>query len=440
MLSGIFVLSGTTKGETIIARLFRGDVDVSVIDAFKHHLLKTRELRSPIWRDPVSGVTFMHVRFEDVVVVAATNDVNADVALVFELLYSIVDLFVAYFGFFDEACVKDNFVLVQGVLDETIDYGYPQHTDVQVLGLYVAQKSTKNDKKRMADVKRRLADITGAVSWREQGIKYKRNEIFIDVIERVNVLLSPKGDVLESDVTGSIQIKAFLSGMPECRFGMNDKVLLDKEASKGGAAATAAKRRRKGAIQLDDTTFHQCVKLSKFDSERVVSFVPPDGEFQLMSYRTTSNINLPFRLLPIVKEIGTTRVEYKLSIKANFGEELLATGVLVKVPVPKNTATTKMKVSNGKTKYVAQENAIVWKIPRMAGGAEYHFSADVSLMATISKKAWSRPPITLAFNVPMFAASGLNIRYLKVLESRLNYETTKWVRYATLEGEYAHRM
>jgi AP-2 complex subunit mu-1 len=46
-------------------------------------------------------------------------------------------------------------------------------------------------------------------------------------------------------------------------------------------------RKRKSAIQLDDVSFHQCVKLAKFDSDRVVSFVPPDGEFDLMKYRTT---------------------------------------------------------------------------------------------------------------------------------------------------------
>ena len=35
-------------------------------------------------------------------------------------------------------------------------------------------------------------------------------------------------------------------------------------------------------IELADITFHQCVKLGKFDSDRTISFVPPDGEFILM--------------------------------------------------------------------------------------------------------------------------------------------------------------
>ena len=47
---------------------------------------------------------------------------------------------------------------------------------------------------------------------------------------------------------------------------------------------------KKTAIAIDDCTFHQCVRLSKFESERAISFVPPDGEFDLMKYRTTKVI------------------------------------------------------------------------------------------------------------------------------------------------------
>ncbi|CAF4897680.1 unnamed protein product, partial [Rotaria socialis] len=49
----------------------------------------------------------------------------------------------------------------------------------------------------------------------------------------------------------------------------------------------------KTAIAIDDCQFHQCVKLSKFESEHSISFIPPDGEFELMRYRTTKDISLP---------------------------------------------------------------------------------------------------------------------------------------------------
>ena len=51
-------------------------------------------------------------------------------------------------------------------------------------------------------------------------------------------------------------MKCLLSDMPELRVGLNDKV--------------------------EDATFHQCVNLSTYEAQKVITFVPPDGEFELM--------------------------------------------------------------------------------------------------------------------------------------------------------------
>jgi AP-2 complex subunit mu-1 len=70
-------------------------------------------------------------------------------------------------------------------------------------------------------------------------------------------------------------------------------------------------------IELDDVTFHQCVNLTRFNTEKTVSFVPPDGEFELMKYRITEGINLPFRVLPSIKELGRTRMEVNVKVHNN---------------------------------------------------------------------------------------------------------------------------
>lgn len=45
--------------------------------------------------------------------------------------------------------------------------------------------------------------VTNAVSWRSEGIKYKKNEVFIDVIESVNLLVSPHTPTLPLPQSGS---------------------------------------------------------------------------------------------------------------------------------------------------------------------------------------------------------------------------------------------
>lgn len=47
---------------------------------------------------------------------------------------------------------------------------------------------------------------------------------------------------------------------------------------------------RQKAVDLEDIKFHQCVRLARFDNDRTISFIPPDGAFDLMSYRLSQNI------------------------------------------------------------------------------------------------------------------------------------------------------
>lgn len=192
-------------------------------------------------------------------------------------------------------------------------------------------------------------------------------------------------------------VKCYLSGTPECRFGLNDKLLLDQEA-KAKAKAAAARRPGSG-IEIDDVSFHQCVKLGKFDVDRTISFVPPDGEFQLMSYRITENVNLPFRVLPVVKELGRTRLEVNVKVKAMFTFKLFATNVVIKIPLPKNTAVANVSAASGKCKYEPAQGGIIWKLRRFPGDQEYFMSGEVEMMSTMGDKAWSRPPIVMDFQV-----------------------------------------
>jgi AP-2 complex subunit mu-1 len=282
---------------------------------------------------------------------------------------------------------------------------------------------------------------TGALSWRRSDIKYRKNEAFVDVIEDVNLLMSATGTVLRADVNGQIVMRAYLSGTPECKFGLNDRLTLgdtDTVGPSGNRAGTKATRAAAGSVALEDCQFHQCVKLGKFDADRIISFVPPDGEFELMRYRATENINLPFKVHAIVNEVNKTRVDYSIAIKANYGTKLFATNVIVRIPTPLNTARISERVSQGKAKYEPEANNIIWKIQRFSGQSEYVLNAEATLTSMTNQKAWSRPPIGLSFSLLMFTSSGLLVRYLKVFEKG-NYSSVKWVRYMTRAGHYEIR-
>ena len=88
--------------------------------------------------------------------------------------------------------------------------------------------------------------MTNIGGWRPEGIKHPKNEIFLDVVEKLNLLVSANGNVLRSEILGTVKMRSFLSGMPELKLGLNDKTLFDMTG-----------RTSKGKlIELEDIKFH----------------------------------------------------------------------------------------------------------------------------------------------------------------------------------------
>ena len=426
---GSFGLVGS-KGDILIYRGYKENSSRSELQVFADRVIVTTQAeQAPVVT--IGDTHFAHVTDGDVTVVATTKD-NSNAALIFKFLYRFIELLKSYFKkVFNEAEVRKNFGIIYELLDEVIDYGYVQVIEHDILRKYITQggfqPSDMNDEENLKKI---TIAATGATSWRPEGIKYKNNEIFIDVIESVNALFSSKGALLRSDVMGQVKIRCLLSGMPECKFGINDKLVATSPA-----APTVT-----DTIALDDIRFHQCVRLSKFDAERAVTFTPPDGAFELMSYRATENVSCPFKLVPIIQERGKTKLDVNIKLRALFEADIHATDIVVTIPVPKHSAVASMRtVTMGKAKLEAEKSVISWKIPKIWGEQEASLTAEVELAQSLNDKAWSRPPVSLDFQVSMYTASGFRVRFLRVNE-KSNYKPVKWIRYVTQAGSFQHRI
>ncbi len=64
----------------------------------------------------------------------------------------------------------------------------------------------------------------------------------------------------------------------------------------------------------------QCVNLSTYEAQKVVTFVPPDGEFELMRYRCQDSVTLPYKVLSAYSEMGRTRLEINVQVGGAGGE------------------------------------------------------------------------------------------------------------------------
>ena len=133
--------------------------------------------------------------------------------------------------------------LLYELFDEVMDFGYPQNCAIDVLKLFLGDKKQAQEQ----EPSQLTSQITGAIDWRREGIRHKKNEVYIDVLESVSLLLSSTGNILRNEVTGQVMMNTKLTGMPECKFGLNDKLVIDKEP----------KSRGKSGVEIDDCTFHR---------------------------------------------------------------------------------------------------------------------------------------------------------------------------------------
>jgi len=120
------------------------------------------------------------------------------------------------------------------------------------------------------------------------------------VIEKLNILVSHSGNVLRSEILGSVKMRSSLSGMPELKLGLNDKVFFELNN----------KQTRSKLIDLEDIKFHQCFRLNKFESERLITFIPPDGEFELMTYRVDTHVKPLIWVEAIVENSTQSKIEF----------------------------------------------------------------------------------------------------------------------------------
>jgi AP-2 complex subunit mu-1 len=104
--------------------------------------------------------------------------------------------------------------------------------------------------------------------------------------------------------------------------------------------------------------------------------------------------------------------------------------------MPNSAANAQITVGRGRARYEPGERAIVWRISTFPGSTESTLQAVVTLLASTKPKPWTRPPVTVDFQILGLAASGVQVRFLKVYD-KSNYQTQRWVKYLSKNGEYS---
>lgn len=95
MIGGIFIYNH--KGEVLISRTYRDDVNRQIIDAFRVHVIHSRQqIRSPV--TSIARTNFFHIKRGPVWIVAVSKH-NINAAMVFEILNKLALVMQSYSAF-----------------------------------------------------------------------------------------------------------------------------------------------------------------------------------------------------------------------------------------------------------------------------------------------------------------------------------------------------
>ena len=488
----------------------------------------------------------------------ATTRQNVSPSFVLELLHRVARVARDYLGVADEDAMRKNAVLVYELVDEMLDRGFAQDTTTESLKAHVFNEPVAASHPRVdadgrpagatgmtptkghhtpgrgsvgaaygrffggglsgqsggggagvsggplggasarsgprADVTRRSVIAKGAGSGGD------RNEIFVDVVERLNVTFNASGALSTAEIDGVVTVRNFLVGSPAVTVAFPEDLVVggrDFSAFRGGGSGPSASRGSaftsgSAAVFLDDCNFHESADLSAFDTDRLVRLeTVPRGEFALMHYRASDDFNPPFKVTTLIDESVPYKIFVTLRVKADFSRKLHCAGLAVKFPVGGGkgagasgsgadasstasgsshtavssspvaavTATLERDVAPGTqfAAYDAAERHVVWQFKRVKGGGEHSLRIAISLREERSADARKAcGPVHLGFTVPGLNASRVQVRYLQIdppgdATTRRRASASgagggkgegphRWVRYVTKSSNFVARV
>ena len=393
-----------------------------------------------------NDIYYVHIVKNQMIFVMTSSEKSAIVSALIEALHRFARILKDFIGVLNEETLKQNIILAYEVLDEFIQYGFLRETATERLVPYIFSEPVglpKPDQGAIQYLKNAFpynpfSDKKDAIDQQASVLCAKnqqKNEIFIDLIERLNVVFNAKGNVQSSDIAGSIVLKSFLMGSPIVTLGLNEDLMLVDD----GASLTYDGKK------IKSFNLHECVNAAIFDASAAFSFRPPLGEFFLMNYLIESPYCVPFRIFPSVSQIGSHRVQITLTVHSDYRADLTAADVRVQLQLPVDTTTAMAELAKEgtgeTTEYSSAEKTMVWLLPKFVGKQECRAVIRFSTSDPVSDGTMHETgPISMTFEVPNLNCSALNVRSLRIQERTKSYSPTRWVRHITKGVNYVYRM
>uniref|UniRef100_A0A914CY00 MHD domain-containing protein n=1 Tax=Acrobeloides nanus TaxID=290746 RepID=A0A914CY00_9BILA len=390
MINSLFFVN--TSGDIILEKHYKSVIHRSICDYFFD---AQKKVSSPEDVLPVIATPhhyLINIYHNSIYLIAVTTSETPPLMII-EILHRIVQTLTEYFDECSDSTIKENMVIVFEVLDEMLDNGYPLTTELNVLQDLIKPPNFLRTLTNQVTGKTNVSESlpTGQLSnvpWRRADVKYTNNEAYFDVIEEIDAIIDKQGATVSAEIQGYINCCCKLSGMPDLTMTLvNPRI-------------------------LDDVSFHPCVRFKRWENERVLSFVPPDGNFRLISYHigSQSMVAIPIyvRHNIVLKSGPSGRIELTVGPKQNMGKTL--EDVVLEMNMPKLMQNCNLIASQGKYSFDPTSKFLQWNIGKIEIGKPPTLKGSVSISGTT--ETLESPPINLKFKINQLAVSGLKVNRL----------------------------
>ncbi|XP_044262739.1 AP-3 complex subunit mu-1 [Tribolium madens] len=415
MIHSLFIIN--SSGDVFLEKHWRSVISRSVCDYYLEAQRANPNDIAPVIATPHhylisiqrSGVSFVAVCMEEI-----------PPLFVIEFLHRVVDMFQDYFSDCTESIIKENYVVIYELLDEMLDNGFPLATESNILKELIKPPNILRTIANTVTGKTNVSEVlpTGQLSnipWRRTGVKYTNNEAYFDVIEEVDAIIDKSGSTVFAEIQGYIDCCIKLSGMPDLTLSfMNPRL-------------------------FDDVSFHPCVRFKRWEAERVLSFIPPDGNFRLISYHISSQsvvaIPIYVRHNLSIKSGEQGRLDLTVGPKQTLGRTV--EGVKIEVLMPKSILNCVLTANQGKYNFDPVSKILHWDIGRIDVTKLPNIRGSVSI-ASGANTTEINPSINVHFTINQLAVSGLKVNRLDMYGEK--YKPFKGVKYITKAGRFQIRM
>jgi len=419
MIHSLFTI--TPGGDVILEKHWKSVISRPIIDYFfdvQNKALKPADI-SPVIATPHHYLISI---FRSNLFFVAVCMTEVPPLFVIEFLHRVVDTFEDYFSECTEVSIKDNYVVVYELLDEMLDNGFPLATEANILKELIKPPNMLRTVVNTVTGKSNVSEVlpTGQLSnipWRRAGVKYTNNEAYFDVIEEVDAIIDKNGSTVSTEIHGYIDCSVKLSGMPDLTMSFVNPRL------------------------FDDVSFHPCVRYKRWESDRILSFVPPDGNFRLVSYHIGSGsvVAIPVYVRHNLSWQGGGSSQGRLDLTVGPKQTMGRTVEEVKIEIPmhKSVLNCSLTPTQGKHSFDPVSKLLVWEVGKIDQSKLPNLRGSVNLVTGATPEP-TNPAISVNFSISQMAVSGLKVNRLDMYGEK--YKPFKGVKYLTKAGRFQVRM